>query len=137
LLVRLDDYYAAFYRLFRDELRYVLDPADVYGPDFPSETFPVLKECELREYDEYRTRRLVLKAWDRLGLAPWNRDGRYAVEAVATPSEAVNGKRKRSGERSAKLTTVSPDSDWPTVQAGLPGLTEAVQQTFGDVEGEE
>jgi len=27
----------------------------------------VLKEKELREYGEYRTRRLVLEAWERLG----------------------------------------------------------------------
>jgi hypothetical protein len=38
----------------------------VYGPDFPGETFRVLKERELRQYGEYRTQRLVLAAWDRL-----------------------------------------------------------------------
>ena len=32
-----------------------------FGPDFPGETFRVLKEKEEREYGEYRTRRLVLK----------------------------------------------------------------------------
>jgi len=32
----------------------------------PGETFRVLKEKELREYGEYRTRRLVLEAWERL-----------------------------------------------------------------------
>jgi len=48
-----------------DELRYILDPADVYGPDFPGETFRVLKEKETKLYGEYRTRRLVLEAWDR------------------------------------------------------------------------
>lgn len=31
---------------------------------YPSETFRVLKEGELRTYGEYRTRRLVLEAWD-------------------------------------------------------------------------
>ena len=77
LRAELDAYYAALYGLTRDELRYVLDPKDVHGPDFPSETFRVLKEQEEREHGEYRTRRLVLEAWDRLGLAPRNRDGRY------------------------------------------------------------
>jgi hypothetical protein len=48
-----------------DELRYILDPADVYGLDFPGETFRVLKEKEIRLYGEYRTRRLVLEAWGR------------------------------------------------------------------------
>jgi hypothetical protein len=35
--------------------------------DFPGETFRVLKEKEERVYGEYRTRRLVLAAWERLG----------------------------------------------------------------------
>lgn len=62
----LDAYYARLYGLTRDELRYILDPQDVYGPDFPGETFRVLKEKEIRKYGEYRTRRLVLEAWDRM-----------------------------------------------------------------------
>jgi hypothetical protein len=33
---------------------------------FPGETFRLLKEREIKEYGEYRTRRLVLEAWDRL-----------------------------------------------------------------------
>jgi len=36
-------------------------------PDtLPGETFRVLKEKELRLYGEYRTRRLVLAAWERI-----------------------------------------------------------------------
>jgi len=62
----LDAFYARAYGLSRDELRYILDPADVKGPDYPSETFRVLKEKEIRQYGEYRTRRLVLEAWDRM-----------------------------------------------------------------------
>ncbi|HEX3251965.1 MAG TPA: N-6 DNA methylase [Pyrinomonadaceae bacterium] len=62
----LDAYYAKLYGLTRDELRYILDPKDVYGEDFPSETFRVLKEKEIRQFGEYRTRRLVLEAWDKL-----------------------------------------------------------------------
>ena len=38
----------------------------VKGPDYPSETFRVLKEKEIRQHGEYRTRRLVLEAWDRM-----------------------------------------------------------------------
>lgn len=52
--------------LNRDELRYILDPADVRGDDYPSETFRVLKNNELRLFGEYRTRRLLLEAWDKL-----------------------------------------------------------------------
>jgi len=66
LRAELDAYYARLYVLSRDELRYILDPADVMGDDYPSETFRVLKEGEVRAYGEYRTRRLVLDAWDRL-----------------------------------------------------------------------
>lgn len=62
----LDAFYARAYGLTRDELRYILDPADVKGPDYPSETFRVLKEKEIRQHGEYRTRRLVLSAWDRM-----------------------------------------------------------------------
>ena len=66
LRAELDAYYAQLYGLTRDELRYILDPADLYGADFPSETFRVLKNNEIKKYGEYRTQRLVLAAWDKL-----------------------------------------------------------------------
>ena len=66
LRAELDAYYAKLYSQTRDELRYILDPADVYGDDYPSESFRVLKNNETRQFGEYRTRRLVLEAWDRL-----------------------------------------------------------------------
>lgn len=66
LRAELDAWYAKAYGLTCDELRYILDPADVMGEDYPSETFRVLKNNELREFGEYRTRRLVLEAWDKL-----------------------------------------------------------------------
>lgn len=62
----LDAFYTRAYGLTRDELRYILDPADVKGPDYPSETFRVLKEKEIRQHGFYRTQRLVLAAWDRM-----------------------------------------------------------------------
>ncbi|MBZ9857064.1 N-6 DNA methylase [Mesorhizobium sp. CA13] len=66
LRAELDAFYARAYGLTRDELRYILDPADVKGPDYPSETFRVLKNNEVRKYGEYRTQRLVLEAWDKM-----------------------------------------------------------------------
>lgn len=66
LRAELDAFYARAYGLSRDELRYILDPTDVKGEDYPSETFRVLKDKETRNFGEYRTRRLVLEAWDRL-----------------------------------------------------------------------
>lgn len=69
LKAELDAWYALLYGLSRDELRYILDPQDVYGEEFPGETFRVLKDKEMRKYGEYRTRRLILEAYDRLAPA--------------------------------------------------------------------
>lgn len=85
LRAELDAYYAHLYGLNRKQLRYILDPhdltdrelEDILDPtedppdaprtkDFPGETFRVLKQKELAKYGEYRTRRLVLEAWDRM-----------------------------------------------------------------------
>ena len=68
LRAELDAKYAKLYGLTRDELRYILDPANIYGAEFPSETFRVLKNKEINKYGEYRTQRLVLEAWDMLGF---------------------------------------------------------------------
>lgn len=70
LRAELDAYYACLYGLTRDELRYILDPTEVMGADYPSKTFHVLKNNEMREFGEYRTRRLVLEAWDRQSEMP-------------------------------------------------------------------
>lgn len=77
LRAELDAWYALLYGLERDELRYILDPQDVHGPEFPGETFRVLKEKEIRKHGEYRTRRLVLEAYDRL-RPTWNMEAHLA-----------------------------------------------------------
>lgn len=102
LRAELDAYFALLYGLNRKQLRYILDPADltrkeledildpweeVTDPlddrayreraaqsDFPGETFRVLKEKELKLYGEYRTRRLVLEAFEKLVNSPGFRD---------------------------------------------------------------
>lgn len=66
LRAELDAWYAKLYGLTRNELRYILDPADIMGEDYPSETFRVLKDKERKEFGEYRTQRLILTAWDKL-----------------------------------------------------------------------
>lgn len=65
----LDAYYARLHRLTHDELRYTLriDPKEVHGEGFPGKTFRVLKEKEVKQFGEYRTRRLVLDVWDEQG----------------------------------------------------------------------
>ena len=68
----LDAYYARLYGLNREELRYILDPADVMGEDYPSETFRVLKKNEIKAFGEYRTQRLVLESWDKLEQGKFN-----------------------------------------------------------------
>ena len=75
LRAELDAYYARLYGFTRDELRYILDPADVYGPDYPSETFRVLKNREMKEFGEYRTRRLVLECYDSPDRDASSREG--------------------------------------------------------------
>ena len=62
----LDAIYAKIYGFSTEDLRYILDPQDIYGPDFPGETFRVLKDKEMRLYGEYKTRRLVLEAWEKI-----------------------------------------------------------------------
>lgn len=66
LQAELDAIVAHLYGLTTDELRYILDPEDICAPGCINETFRVLKDRELREYGEYRTRRLVLDAWHHL-----------------------------------------------------------------------
>ena len=60
------EHYARLYGLTRDEPRYILDPKEVHGEAFPGETFRALKDKKICAYGEFRTRRLVLEAWDKL-----------------------------------------------------------------------
>jgi hypothetical protein len=62
----LDGLYGHLYGLERDELAYILD------------TFPIVKRKDKAEHDEYRTKRLVLEAYDRLAgsdLVPTSNSG--------------------------------------------------------------
>ena len=56
----LDALFAYMYRLDRSDLEWILDPSA------PSLSFSVLQENELPEFGEYRTKRLVLQAFDQL-----------------------------------------------------------------------
>ena len=60
-----DAIFAHLYGLTTEDLRYILDPEDVCGKGCINETFRVLKERELRELGEYRTKRLVMEAWNK------------------------------------------------------------------------
>lgn len=65
LQAELDAIFAHLYGLNTEDLRYILDPEDVCGVGCINETFRVLKDNEIRQYGEYRTKRLVLDAWYR------------------------------------------------------------------------
>jgi hypothetical protein len=55
------------YGLSEQEIQYILDPADLYGDDFPGETFRVLKESEMRDFNQFRTKMRILDSWKKLG----------------------------------------------------------------------
>jgi len=96
LRAELDAYYARLYGLTRDELRYILDPADVMGEDYPSETFRVLKNNEMREFGEYRTQRQVLAAWDKLSKS--EEESTADEEDVLSPIYSKQGVIKTADE---------------------------------------
>ena len=64
---RMDAIIAHLYDVTTAELKYILDPEDVCGKGCINETFRVMKDKDINEYGEYRTKRLVLEAWERLG----------------------------------------------------------------------
>ena len=110
LRAELDAFYARLYGLTRDELRFILDPADTHGSDYPTETFRVLKKNEMREFGEYRTQRLVLEAWDRV-------DSR-SVSAPATVPARVEG----SADTSSTYSVFCNES-WHTIRSGGINMT--------------
>jgi len=119
LRAELDAYYARLYGLTRDELRYILDPQDVYGPDYPSETFRVLKDKEIRQYGEYRTRRLVLEAWDRLEGVEVGNPGAYPAQsaAVLQKQETILVPQPKSESRPVAVQTLLPAPVKPPLPA--------------------
>jgi hypothetical protein len=56
----LDATFAHMYCLDRTDLEWILDPSP------PGVSFPALKRKEMAEYDDYRTKRFVLTAFDQL-----------------------------------------------------------------------
>lgn len=67
LQAELDAIFAHLYGLNTEDLVYILDPEDICGKGCINETFRVLKDNEIRQYGEYRTKRLVLEAWNKIG----------------------------------------------------------------------
>lgn len=92
LRAELDARVARRYGLERRDLHFILDPAEVMGADYPTETFRVLKENEKKRFSGvYRTRQLVLEAWDRdeARLTPIRIDPAALPEARPLPDIAA------------------------------------------------
>jgi len=150
LRAELDAYFARLYGLNHKQLRYILDPADltprelenildsweevtdpldpvgyaqrVAASDFPGETFRVLKEKEIKQYSEYRTRRLVLEAWDRLeGVDVGNPDS-YQEHGTAVPlkQETITVAQPRPERRPAVVQTQLPATAKPPLPVTPP-----------------
>ncbi|MGM0561145.1 MAG: Eco57I restriction-modification methylase domain-containing protein [Pseudomonadota bacterium] len=111
LRAELDAFIAQKYDLTRDELRYILDPADVRGSDYPSETFRVLKSNEMAKFGEYRTQRLVLEAFDRLTHTTF-------LDSPAPPASPE--------VKEAAVLQHVPDLAWERPSPSQPGATGAV-----------
>lgn len=154
LRAELDAYYARLYGLNRKQLRYILDPADltereledildpweeVTDPldslgyaqraavsDFPGETFRVLKEKEIKQFGEYRTRRLVLEAWNRLEGVDVCNPNAYPAQGAAVPSkqETVSVTQSRSESRPAEVQTPLPEPAKPPLPVTPPAKVE-------------
>lgn len=60
LKCELDAIFALMYKLNRSELEWILDAP------YPSSSFPILKNDEMKRFGEYRTKRYVLDAYDQL-----------------------------------------------------------------------
>jgi hypothetical protein len=84
----------------------------VKGPDYPSETFRVLKQNEIRRFGEYRTARLVLAAWDKMerGEIPEVSPPIIVTAPAAAPATAPSIARID--------TTGLPDGAWATPAGG-------------------
>jgi len=75
--------------LTRDEMRYLLDPADILGHDCGFETFGALKRAEARASGgAFTSRDLILETWDRLP-APTNKGA--TAWAGATDDRGYHG----------------------------------------------
>jgi type I restriction-modification system DNA methylase subunit len=127
LRAELDAYYAYLYGLTRRELEYILDPKAVMAGDYPSETFRVLKENEIKEFGEYRSQRLVLESWDRFAadgtFDPARlREPQY-IDRLAQELTTTRAKLEQLERDSNALLTLARASPTPTLF--VEGVTDA------------
>lgn len=128
LRAELDAYFALLYGLERDELRYILDPQDVYGEDFPGETFRVLKNKEIKKYGEFRTRKLVLEAYDKL-RPDWDMEAHLAkLKEVWEKYQEDLSNKDQKAEKPSKPKSKANKVEEPKEQYGMFGSEPVVVQ---------
>jgi hypothetical protein len=103
----LDGLYGHLYGLNRDDLAYILD------------TFPIVQRKDEDKYGEYRTKRLVLEAYDRLA--------RTDLVPGSTPVEGIDLTTITEDDEDA----LSDDSD-----AHRDGVEAELRDLFGDLDDE-
>ncbi len=54
------------FQMRKEEMLYILDPDNILGQDCGVETFKALRNAEQRVFDEFRTQKLILDAWERV-----------------------------------------------------------------------
>lgn len=111
------------YGLSKDEMLYILDPANILGEDCGIETFKALRNREQREFNGFRTQRLIEEAWGRLKGAEakpaladlpdgvWVRAAQQPNDAGAALTailKAINGPRPSRTIRLAAAMMLEP-----------------------------
>ncbi|HBE03128.1 MAG: hypothetical protein A2096_11790 [Spirochaetes bacterium GWF1_41_5] len=115
----LDAYYSHLYKISRDELSYILDPVDIYGNDFPGETFRVLKEKEIAIYSEYRTKKVILEIYDEMKKATES-GTEYKTRLNPPPGDV----RASHGQKQQKANIISLIDKEPFIRVEKPAKKE-------------
>ena len=101
------------YGLGKNEMLYILDPVNILGEDCGIETFKALRNREYREFNEFRTQRLIEEAWDRLTIA----------ETRPAPADLPDGAWARATQQphdaGAALTAILKAIDGPTPREAI------------------
>lgn len=96
------------YGLSKNEMLYILDPDNILGKDCGIETFKALRNREQREFNEFRTQRLIEEAWDRLTIT----EAKLALAEL--PDGAWTRATQQPHDAGAALTAILKVINGPT-----------------------